>query len=160
MPVHLKRIVCVDDNVFILKVLKWYLKSRGYVVVPCLTGKQALDVISKDSIDGVVVDFQMPEMNGGEVAAKIRVRRPRIPIIMFSGDEHIPPQTLGLVDQFVLKGQADDFLSIADSLDTLLATNSRRKSLHSRRSQGESTGQSAVHSQHGRASSRRRIVAA
>lgn len=158
-PVHLKKIVCVDDNVLMLRVVESYLKSRGYCVVPCLSGKQALEVISKDAIDGVVVDYRMPAMDGGEVAAKVRLRSPQMPIVMFSGDEGIPSTTLELVDQFVLKGQANDLLSIADSLDFLLAKKSGRRSLRSHQSRTGLTEQLAKHSPARKASSRGRAIA-
>lgn len=127
-PVHLKRVVCVDDNDFVLKVLQWYLDARGYLALPCSNGNKALNVIARGAVDAVVVDYNMPEMNGAELAAAIRTRRPRLPILMFSGETDIPAESLALVDKVVLKGESNGFSAIADFLDSLGSTH-RRKNL-------------------------------
>ena len=56
-------------------------------------------------IDGVILDFHMPGMNGHNVAAAIKKCRPDIRIVMFSGSE-IPEETCDLVDAVVLKTDA------------------------------------------------------
>ena len=58
------------------------------------------------SFDAVLLDYQMPEMNGHELAREIRRLRPETPIIMFSGNEIIPEETLQLVDASVPKTEA------------------------------------------------------
>jgi CheY-like chemotaxis protein len=128
MAAHPKRIVCVDDNALVLKVLEWYLKSRGYAVVPCSSGSKALNLVGRKLVDAVVVDYHMPEMNGGDLAAALRSRIPEVPIVRFSGDTDVPARTLALVDSFVQKGQPDDFPGVANVLDSLLASD-RRKAL-------------------------------
>ena len=56
-------------------------------------------------IDGVILDFHMPGMNGHNVAAAIKKCRPDIRIVMFSGSE-IPEETCDLVDAVVLMTDA------------------------------------------------------
>ena len=118
-PVQLKRVVCVDDNAFVLRILGWYLEMRGFVASLYSNGKEALDVIAKGNADAVVLDYHMPEMNGGELAAAIRSLSPTVPILMFSGDTDIPAPTLALVDRFVQKGQPNGFPAVADFVDSL-----------------------------------------
>ena len=125
-PISLKRIVCVDDNAFILNVLQWYLKTRGYLALPCSTGVTALRMIAKHGADAVVLDYHMPELNGGELAAAIRARNPRIPIVMFSGETDVPVASLSLVDSFVQKAQPNAFSVVGDFLDSLLSRRRRR----------------------------------
>jgi len=56
-------------------------------------------------LDAVVLDYQMPEMSGHEVAAAIRHYRPETLIVMFSASE-IPEETSKLADAVVLKTDA------------------------------------------------------
>jgi CheY-like chemotaxis protein len=55
------------------------------------------------SVDVVIVDYVMPEMNGYEVAIAMRRVRPQAPIIMLSGAVDVPEQALKGVDAFVAK---------------------------------------------------------
>ena len=124
----LRKVICVDDNRILLQVLDWYLKSRGYAVLPCSNGSAALNLLTEDRVDAVVVDYRMPDIDGGEVAAAIRSRTPEVPIIMYSGMTDIPQQTLRLVDCFVRKGQADAFQVLGDFLDSWFSKSARRNS--------------------------------
>ena len=56
----------------------------------------------KSRLDAVVLDYQMPEMNGHEVAAAIKKCRPEVLIVMFSASE-IPEATFKLADAVVPK---------------------------------------------------------
>ena len=53
----------------------------------------------------MVVDYHMPEMNGHEVATKIKRVRPQVPIVMVSSDDAVPEQALDAVDAFVSKDE-------------------------------------------------------
>jgi len=59
----------------------------------------------KFQLDAVVLDYQMPEMSGHDVAAALKSFRPEILIVMFSASE-IPEETLKLADAVVLKTDA------------------------------------------------------
>jgi CheY-like chemotaxis protein len=53
------------------------------------------------SVDVVVVDYVMPEMNGHEVALEMRQPRPKAPLILVTGAVEVPEQVLKSVDAFV-----------------------------------------------------------
>ena len=55
------------------------------------------------SVDVVIVDYCMPEMNGHEVAIEMRRLKPKAPIIMLSAALDVPEQAMKLVDAFVAK---------------------------------------------------------
>jgi DNA-binding response OmpR family regulator len=62
--------------------------------------------LEKQNVDLVVLDYQMPEMDGIAVARQLRQRKPEVPIVMLSGVVgSIPEHVLCLVDDFVPKGQ-------------------------------------------------------
>ena len=96
-------LLCIDDNEDVLECEKSFLESFGYTVLTAATGSQGLELASIHSVDLVIVDYVMPEMNGHEVAIAMRRVRPQAPIIMLSGALDVPEQALQWVDAFVAK---------------------------------------------------------
>jgi CheY-like chemotaxis protein len=100
-----KIVLCIDDNEDLLECEKEFLESFGYTVLTAPNGGKGLELASVHSVDVVVVDYLMPEMNGHEVAIEMRRLRPQAPIIMLSGAADIPQQALKSVDAFIAKDQ-------------------------------------------------------
>jgi CheY-like chemotaxis protein len=100
-----KIVLCIDDNEDVLECEKAFLESFGYTVLTAPSGGRALELASVHSVDVVIVDYVMPEMNGHEVALKLRRLRPQTPIIMLSGAVDVPEQALKSVDAFIAKDQ-------------------------------------------------------
>lgn len=100
-------ILCIDDDVVGLKMRKLLLEAQGYEVLTAPTGQQGLAELANHQVDIVVLDYQMPAMNGGEVAGLIRHKRPQLPIVMLSGyPDDVPGEIRELVDAFVTKGDS------------------------------------------------------
>src|ERR1017187_2646878 len=96
-------LLCIDDNEDVLECEKSFLESFGYTVLTAPSGGKGLELASKYSVDVVIVDYFMPEMNGQEVAIEMRQLRPQAPIIMLSGAVDVPEQALKWVDAFIAK---------------------------------------------------------
>jgi CheY-like chemotaxis protein len=96
-------VLCIDDNQDVLECEKEFLESFGYTVLTAPSGGKGLELASIHSVDVVIVDYFMPEMNGQEVAIEMRRLRPQAPIIMLSGEPDIPKQALKWVDAFITK---------------------------------------------------------
>lgn len=78
------KILLVDDEPRLRKMVKDFLKRAEYDVVEAENGRQALDIFFSDSrIDLVILDVMMPEMNGWEVCREIR-QESKVPIIMLT----------------------------------------------------------------------------
>jgi DNA-binding NarL/FixJ family response regulator len=73
----------------------------------------------------VILDYQMPEMNGELVAAEMRRTKPRVPILMLSGWVSPPKSALQLVDEFVAKGDPVEFMLLA--VHQVLSHGNKRK---------------------------------
>jgi CheY-like chemotaxis protein len=110
-----RTILCIDDNTSILKYEKALLERSGYNVLTTTSAHQGLTLAMLSRIDAVVLDYQLPGMNGHNLAAAIRKCRPQIPMVMFSASE-IPEETYRLVDAVVPK---------ADTIQRLLPTVAR-----------------------------------
>ena len=96
-------LLCIDDDEDMLECEKSFLESFGYSVLTAGSGGKGLELASRHSVDVVILDYFMPEMNGQEVAIEIRQLRPQAPIIMLSGAVDIPEQALKWVDAFIAK---------------------------------------------------------
>ena len=78
-------ILCIDDNQDVLNSLGEVLRTSGYVTLTALSGVQGILLSLQNSVDLVVLDYEMPGMNGDLVAQAIRRYKPTLPIILFTG---------------------------------------------------------------------------
>ena len=120
-----KTLLCVDDNQSSLKICKMILEDFGYKVLTSSNAREGLEVFASHAIDAVILDYQMPEMNGELVAAEMKRTNPRIPILMLSGWVSLPESALQLVDEFVAKGDPVEFLLLA--VQQVLSRGEKRK---------------------------------
>ena len=81
-----RRILCVDDEDFTLDLLETLLSPLGHEVVTALEGKTALGILANKHIDLVLLDINMPGMDGYEVCRKIKgdPQTKHIPVIMIT----------------------------------------------------------------------------
>jgi len=88
-------VLVVEDDAVMLSVLSVALKSHGYEVRAAQSGSQALVEITRGPPDAIVLDLGLPDMDGLEVAARVR-REHEIPIIVLSarGDEECQVRAL------------------------------------------------------------------
>ena len=67
-------------------------------------------VFDENHVDLVVLDYYMPDLNGGEVASEMRRRRPGVPIVLLSAYFSLPSEALEVADAFITKGDPPDVL--------------------------------------------------
>ena len=80
------RILVVEDEPAVGKAIKMMLEYDGHKVQTANSGKEALALLEQNSFDLVTTDFFMPEMKGDELAAAIKQRLPKQPVLMISGN--------------------------------------------------------------------------
>lgn len=86
------RILMIDDNAEIVAVVKEYLESRPvvrYVVEAASNGADGLQAVRRRRPDLVILDVDMPGMNGVEVLKRIRALDPTVPVIMLTGTDDV-----------------------------------------------------------------------
>jgi CheY-like chemotaxis protein len=103
-------VLCVDDEVVGLQVRKLILERSGYTVLTAHDGPTGLTVFNDHAIDAVVLDYAMPGMHGGEVAAKMREIKPHVPILLLSAYMGLPAEVTCLVNIYMTKGEGAPML--------------------------------------------------
>jgi CheY-like chemotaxis protein len=85
------RVLVVDDDPGVAEGTAAILEDLGHATVTVDSGERALDVLELDrSIDVVITDHAMPRMTGTELAARIRRKWPRLPVVLASGYADLP----------------------------------------------------------------------
>jgi CheY-like chemotaxis protein len=112
------RILCIDDHWNGLIGRKMLLEKSGYEVLEASGGDEGLKLFRSHAVDAVVLDYQMPGMNGDVVAAKMKSINSHVPIMLLSAYGPLPKSKLRSVDTFLSKSQPANILlsSLQDML--------------------------------------------
>jgi two-component system NtrC family sensor kinase len=110
-----KRVLAVDDSSTYLGALSETLQGEGYDVVCASSGEDALELLSVQSVDCILLDRTMPGLDGNEVCRRVKgsAATRDIPIIMLTGEEghEAMLESLGNgADDYVFKSGEDDVL--------------------------------------------------
>ena len=100
-----RKILIVDDEVRMRRVIADYLRIKGYEIAEAADGVEALEKFSAENPDLVLLDVMMPRMDGWEVCRRIRARS-RVPVIMLTakGEEEDELQGFSLgADEYIMK---------------------------------------------------------
>jgi len=79
-----RRILVVDDEPLVCDAVKMMLDFDGHVVETAGSAKDALAALERSKFDLVITDFEMPVMKGDELAAAIKARDPKQPVVMIT----------------------------------------------------------------------------
>jgi len=109
------KILIVEDNQLILKVIETKLKKEGYEVINCENGKEAIERITDSLPDLVITDIMLPYNSGLEIVNFVKEKlQKNIPVIVLSG----LGQEKTIEEAFKLG--ADDYMTKPFSLSELL----------------------------------------
>ena len=108
------RVLVIDDEPPIRKLLRMGLGAQGYQTLEAANGKEALDLLSKNP-DLIILDLGLPDAQGHDLLHTMRARNERVPIVVLSsrGDEAGKVRALDL--------GADDYITKPFGMDELLA---------------------------------------
>lgn len=102
------RVLLVDDDPDILDVLEITLSEENYEILKAMDGEEALRIIKSIPLDLVLLDYNMPKMNGREVCAKVKedTLLQHLPIIMVTGKGELDDKVGGInagADDYIVK---------------------------------------------------------
>ena len=78
------KVLYVEDEVFLAKIVSETLQSRGYEVILESDGAKAVDQFTKEQPDVCVLDIMLPNKDGFTIADEIRDKNEKVPIIFLS----------------------------------------------------------------------------
>jgi DNA-binding response OmpR family regulator len=119
------RILVVDDDPDILRILRDNLELDGYEVFTASTGKEALKLFERVPARLIVLDLSLPDIDGIQVCRSIR-EKSNIPIIMLTARDGLPDKVLGLesgADDYLVK--PFDYLELAARIKACLRRQDR-----------------------------------
>ena len=87
------KILIIDDEPYILLMLKKMLEKAGHVVSLASNGREGMDLFEKASADLVITDIIMPDKEGLELILEMKKKRPALKIIAMSGGGRISPES-------------------------------------------------------------------
>lgn len=125
----LMRILVVEDEKDLNRVISKRLESEGYSVDRCFDGEEALDFIDVGEFDAIIMDIMMPRINGIEVLKQMRSRNNTTPVLLLTARDGIGDRVNGL------DAGADDYLIKPFAFEELLA----RIRVMTRKASGNST---------------------
>ncbi|MBS6831211.1 MAG: response regulator transcription factor [Clostridiales bacterium] len=123
------RILVVEDERDLNRVISKRLESEGYSVDRCFDGEEALDFIDVGEFDAIIMDIMMPRINGIEVLKQMRSRNNTTPVLLLTARDGIGDRVNGL------DAGADDYLIKPFAFEELLA----RIRVMTRKASGNST---------------------
>ena len=107
-------ILCIDDDAGVLGMYTALLEGRGYRVLTAPDGATGIEITRKQSIDAVVLDFNMTGMDGYKTAAVLMKEQPSLPVVICSGSADDLPESLKwFADALVWKGDGPGALLAA-----------------------------------------------
>jgi two-component system response regulator MprA len=121
------RILVVDDDHAVRRSIDRALRLEGYDVVPVATGTEALEALALTPPDALILDLQLPDLDGLQVCRRMRAAGDDTPVLMLTARQAIDDRVAGL------DAGADDYLVKPFALAELLA---RLRALLRRQTEG------------------------
>ena len=119
------RILIVEDEIGILQFLQQGLEEEGYTIVTATDGEKALELLTNESFDLVLLDWMLPKLTGLEVCKAYRLQNKTTPVIFLTAKDTVQETIEGL------QAGANDYIKKPFSFDELL----ERVKVHFRNSQ-------------------------
>ncbi len=84
-----KIVLCIDDEPMFTRTVSDFLEDTGYMPLSALNGREGLKLYQEESPDIVLIDLNMPDINGLEILSSIREDSDEVPVIIISGTGEI-----------------------------------------------------------------------
>jgi DNA-binding response OmpR family regulator len=95
------RVLCVENHPDLLDALKYMLETAGYEVTAAANGDQALRLLTTLDVDGVLVEYNLPDATGSVIRAEIKRIKPDVPVLLFDGIGSQAPFLLRFLDAYL-----------------------------------------------------------
>lgn len=109
------KLLVVEDEKSLNKVVSKRLENAGYSVVSCFDGEEALKALANETFDAIIMDIMMPKMSGLDVLREMKKYNIPSPVLLLTAKDSIEDRVLGL------DMGAHDYLVKPFSFDELMA---------------------------------------
>ncbi len=109
------RLLVVEDERDLNRIISKRLEAAGYNVDRCFDGEEALDFLAVGEFDAVILDIMMPKISGIDVLKTMRLKNNTTPVLLLTAKDSIEDRVIGL------DAGADDYLIKPFAFDELLA---------------------------------------
>lgn len=102
----MKKILIVEDEISILKLLSYNLEQEGYEVESAMDGQEGLEMALENDYEMILLDLMLPSKDGMEICRELRKERVEVPIIMLTAKDSEIDKILGLeigADDYITK---------------------------------------------------------
>jgi DNA-binding response OmpR family regulator len=117
------RVLVVEDDAAVQRLLRLTLTQGGFDVDLASDGLDAFHHLDQESPDAIVLDLQMPHMDGEEFLRRLRARGDRTPVLVVSAYADRPRRSLG-ADAFIAKPFSPD--AVVEAVEHLIAKHQDR----------------------------------
>jgi DNA-binding response OmpR family regulator len=99
------RVLCVENHPECMAALQYMLETAGYEVMAATTGDQALHLLTALPVDGVLLEYDLPDATGSAVRAEMKRIKPDVPVLLFAGIGSQTPFLLRFFDLYLRNPQ-------------------------------------------------------
>jgi signal transduction histidine kinase len=97
-----EKILLVDDETDFLSIMSERMKARGMDVSTAASAREAIQLAETESFDAIILDLQMPEMDGLEVLKALKAKNPELQVILLTGhatvEKSVAAMKMGAMD--------------------------------------------------------------
>ena len=103
------KVLCVENRKEYRDALKTLLEAAGYEVVSAATGSQGVSVLRKEAIQGVLMEYELPDASGIAVRAEMKRIKPDVPVLLFAGLGSQTPFLLRFFDSYLRNAERPEW---------------------------------------------------
>lgn len=93
--------LCVENHPEYLEALKYMLEAAGYEVLSATNARQAVAMLEKYPVEGVFLEYDLPDASGATVQAEMKRVKPEIPVLLFEGIGNQTPFLIRFFDSYL-----------------------------------------------------------
>ena len=103
------RVLCVENQPEYMGELKFMLETAGYEVLAATRADQALHLLKTRRVDGVLLEYDLPDATGASVSTEMNRLKPDVPVLLFAGVGSQTPSLLRFFGSYLRNSGAPEF---------------------------------------------------
>ncbi len=97
------KVLCVENHSEYLEALRYMLEAAGYEVLSATSGSQGVSMLKRYAVEGVLLEYDLPDASGATVRAEMKRIKPEIPVLLYAGIGSQTPFLIRFFDSYLRK---------------------------------------------------------